>query len=180
MAPRTRGRLFRKYAKSHSGPLQPSADDTPSRRCALQPFSCFPFFLSRAAVLDAASSGAAAAIQCCFSWEQPLFVAAWRHRRCLAAVQRHARREQKVVCGLRQVRSLRMLIRARTTSISACQTMLFRCALPTSPRLTAHPAAFAEHTTDLSPVPSLGCEMLLPVVALARAAQAIAWTALEL
>ena len=86
--------------------------------------------------------------------KQPLFVAARRHRRCLAAVQRHARREQKVVCGLRQVRSLRMLIRARTTSISACQTMLFRCALPTSPRLTAHSAAFAEHTTDLSPIPS--------------------------
>ena len=85
--------------------------------CALQPFSCFPFFLSRAAALDAASSGAAAAIQCCFSWEQPLFVAVQRHRRCLAAVQRHARREQKVVCGLRQVRSLRMLIRARTTTI---------------------------------------------------------------
>ena len=97
--------------------------------CALQPFSCFPFFLSRAAALDAASSGAAAAIQCCFSWEQPLFVAARRHRRCLAAVQRHARRVSKrSVCGLRQVRSLRLLIRARTTSISACQTMLFRCA----------------------------------------------------
>ena len=48
------------------------------------------------------------------------------------------------------------------------------------PRLTARPAAFAEHTTDLSPIPSLGYAMLLPVVALAHAAQAIAWTALEL
>ena len=143
----------RKYAKSHSGPLQPTADHTPSRRCALAAFFVLPF-------LSFAS--------CCsrrgLIWRsrcQPVLIQLEATSFCRRSASpslprsraaQHARRQQKVVCGLRQVRSLRMLICARTTSISACQTMLFKCALPTPPRLIARPAAFAEHATDLSPV----------------------------
>ena len=90
-------------------------------------------------------------------------------------MQRHSRREQKVVCGLRQVRSLRMLIRARTTTIfgmpnSAVQVLLAYATTHTQPPLQSTPLTYR-----LFP---LGYEMLLPVVALAHAAQAIAWTAL--
>ena len=66
-------------------------------RVAARPCSpCFHLFiLSRAAVHDAGSSGGAAASQCCSSLNQHLFVAARRHRRCLAAMQQHARRQLK-------------------------------------------------------------------------------------
>ena len=102
----------------------------------LQPMLPFIYsLLSRARGLDAASSGAAAANQC--SWKQRLFVAARRHRRCLAAVKQHARRQLKTVSGLRQVRSLRMLIPVRTTSTSAWQIKLFKCNMPKSLRLIA-------------------------------------------
>ena len=133
--------------------LGPCAADglrhTPSLRRA-RSFACFHFFLSRARGLDAASSGAAAASQCYSSWNQRLFFAARRHCRCLSAVQQHARRQLKTVCGLRQVRSLRMLIPAMTTSTSAWHTKLFRCATLALLWLTAQPAAFAEHATDQS------------------------------
>ena len=122
-------------------------------------------FLSQARGLDAASSGAAAANQC--SWKQRLFVAARRHRRCLAAVKQHARRQLKTVCGLRQVRPLRMLIPVRTTSTSAWQIKLFKCNMPKSLRLIALPTAFAEHTTNRSESSlSCGCMMLLSCAAL--------------
>ena len=44
MAPRSRGRLSRKSAKSHSAPLQPRPTHTPSRRCAPCSLACFHFF----------------------------------------------------------------------------------------------------------------------------------------
>ena len=136
-------------AKSHSSPLQPSADATPSLNGAASR-AYFHFMLSRAAALDAASSGAAAASQCCSSPKQHLFVAARRHRRWLArAVQQHAKRQLKAVCGLHQVRFLCMLIPARALRTSAWQKELFRCATSTPLRLTACPAAFALHTAHL-------------------------------
>ena len=44
LAPRTARSPRRKQAKSQSGPLQPRADDTPSRRCAPCSLACFHFF----------------------------------------------------------------------------------------------------------------------------------------
>ena len=42
--PKTRGLHLKKYAKSHSGRLQPRPTHTPSRRCAPCSLACFHFF----------------------------------------------------------------------------------------------------------------------------------------
>ena len=117
-------------------------------RVAARPCSpCFHLFiLSRAAVHDAGSSGGAAASQCCSSLNQHLFVAARRHRRCLAAVQQHARR---------QLKTFRRLVPGSIPAHAdpcgdviniGMGTKLFRCAASAPLRLTELPAVFAEHT----------------------------------
>ena len=104
--------------------LGPSAADArrhtfASLRAPAARASIYLFILSRAAAHDAGSSGGAAPSQCCSSLNQHLFVAPRRHRRCLAAVEQHARRQLKTMCSLCQVRSLRMLIHAVTSSTLA-------------------------------------------------------------
>ena len=79
--------------------------------------------------------------------------------------EQHARRQLKTVSGLRQVRSLRMLIPVRTTSTSASHIKLFKCNMPKSLRLIALPTEFAEHITNRSEFSlSRLCMMLLPVL----------------
>ena len=122
-------------------------------RVAARPCSpCFHLFiLSRAAVHDAGSSGGAAASQCCSSLNQHLFVAARRHRRCLAAMQQHARRQLKC-----EDNSRRLVPGSIPAHADPCGdvvnigmgTKLFRCATSAPLRLTGRPAVFAEHATD--------------------------------
>ena len=102
-------------------------------------------------------------------------------------MQRHARREQKVVCGLRQVRSLRMLIPASTTSTLARATSKYVWNSTSTPlRLTARPSLLAEQVTDhrqlsLSSLirDRLSLTEMLLVVALARVMQAMSWSVLK-
>ena len=152
-APRNQNQPLKKFAKSHSAPLQPTPDDTPSRRCApLQPVlpSIHPF--ARAAAHDAGSSGGAAASQCCSSLNQHLVVAARRHRRCLAAMQQHARRQLKTI--------RRLVPGSIPAHADPCGdvvnigmgTKLFRCATSAPLRLIGRPAVFAEHATDHQPL----------------------------
>ena len=126
-------------------------------RVAARPCSpCFHLFiLSRAAVHDAGSSGGAAASQCCSSLNQHLFVAARRHRRCLAAMQQHARRQLKC-----EDNSRRLVPGSIPAHADPCGdvvnigmgTKLFRCATSAPLRLIGRPAVFAEHATDHQPL----------------------------
>ena len=123
-------------------------------RVAARPCSpCFHLFiLSRAAVHDAGSSGGAAASQCCSSLNQHLFVAPRRHRRCLAAMQQHARRQLKTI--------RRLVPGSIPAHADPCGdvinigmgTKLFRCATSAPLRLIGRPAVFAEHATDHQPL----------------------------
>jgi hypothetical protein len=102
------------------GPLQPRPTHTPSRRCA----PCglrrvLPFVLWRAAALDAASSGAAAA-----SLLSQLETASFCRRSASPSPLRghacslNAPAHKEPVSGLCQVRCLHMLILAAITSAS--------------------------------------------------------------
>ena len=123
-------------------------------RVAARPCSpCFHLFiLSRAAVHDAGSSGGAAASQCCSSLIQHLFVAARRYRRCLAAMQQHARSQLKTI--------QRLVPGSIPAHADPCGhvvnigmgTKLFRCATSAPLRLTGRPAVFAERATDHQPL----------------------------
>ena len=152
MVPRPRNLPLKKFAKSHSAPC--SRRQTTHLRVAARPCSpCFHLFiLSRAAVHDAGSSGGAAASQCCSSLNQHLFLFAPRHRRCLAAVQQHARRQLKTI--------RRLVPGSIPAHADPCEdvinigmgTKLFRCATSAPLRLTGRPAAFAEHATNHWPL----------------------------
>ena len=75
----------------------------------------------------------------------------------------------KTVCGLRQVRSLRMLIPAATKSTSAWQAKLFRCAIPTPRRPIAPPAVQSMSLTEAAFLETLPCCFLsLPLHVLCR------------
>ena len=110
--------------------MQPRADAHTVLR-SLRPLACcLRSFSESCAALDAASSGAAAAAFCWFSWKQHLFLDARHQHRCLAAVQQHVWRlkQKRVRLTVHQVRSLHMLIPVRPHVDSAWQAKLFRCA----------------------------------------------------
>ena len=92
-----------------------------------------------------------ASSQCCSSLNHHILVAARRHRRCLAAVQQHARR---------QLKTMRLVPGSIPAHADPCGdvinigmgTKLFRCATSAPLRLTGRPAAFPERATDHRPL----------------------------
>ena len=149
MGPRTRGQPLRKQAKSQSGPLQPRADDTPSRAALLQP---------RGLLLSLSCRSRRGLIwrRRCYSLLIQLETACFCRRSaapslplsCAAACEASA----KTVSGLRQVRSLRMLIHVVITGNNGMANTRLRCVIPTPRRLTARPAACRACHSDRSPV----------------------------
>ena len=149
--------------------LKPSAADSRPHTFASLRASCSlaaSIVLSRAAALDTASARCSAQLI-------QLETASFRRRSAspslLCSRAAACKASAKTVCGLRQVRSLRMLIPAATTSTSAWQAKLFGCAIPTPRRPIARPAvqsmSLAAAGLSRDPV------MLLPVVAFACAMQ---------
>ena len=154
MAPRSRGRLSRKQAKSHSSPLQPRANDTPSRRlrsCSLaafiRAFAELPLLtwphLAQPLLRTADPAG-----DSLFSSPLGSTVVASQLRTGMRGISKN---RERLAPGSIPAHADPY---GDYINIGMANT-LFRCVMPTPRRLTARPAACRACHSDRSPVLSL-------------------------